>query len=87
MCVSPFLASFYITRQLSVRLQEIDSATRAAISRVSNIILVLARHHVPLVDTILTEAYDWVIEQGISIADILSDEIGESMVLSVTAEL
>jgi hypothetical protein len=36
---------------------------------------------------ILNDAYDWVIEQGISTADILLGETGESMVLSVTAQL
>jgi len=66
---------------------DIDNATRAAISRVSNIILVLAGHHVPLTDMILNNAYDWVLEQGISTADILLGETGESMVLSVTAQL
>ncbi|KAG8956879.1 exosome non-catalytic core subunit rrp4 [Tulasnella sp. 419] len=65
---------------------DIDDATRAAISRVSNIIRVLARHSVPLTDLIMAEAYDWAMEQeGYGIKDILSDEYAEAMVVAVTS--
>jgi len=65
----------------------IDSATRSAISRVSNIITILARHNVPLTDSILNEAYDWAIEQGVTVTEILTEDVGEAMVLSVTAQI
>ncbi|KAI0331145.1 exosome complex exonuclease rrp4 [Cubamyces sp. BRFM 1775] len=61
----------------------IDDATRIAISRVSNIIKVLAAHFVPLTDTILLEAYEWVVEQEGNVQDLLSDEFGENMVASL----
>ncbi|KAH9901022.1 exosome complex exonuclease rrp4 [Cubamyces lactineus] len=61
----------------------IDDATRIAISRVSNIIKVLAAHFVPLTDTILLEAYEWVVEQEGNVKDLLSDEFGETMVASL----
>lgn len=68
-------------------MQPISTATRAAISRVSNIIVVLARYHVPLSDTILNEAYDWVIEQEVEVAEILSEEVAEAMVLYITSQV
>ncbi|KAI0665175.1 exosome complex exonuclease rrp4 [Cubamyces menziesii] len=61
----------------------IDDATRIAVSRVSNIIKVLAAHFVPLTDTILLEAYEWVVEQEGNVKDLLSDEFGETMVASL----
>ena len=64
--------------------QVIDDATRAAISRVSNIIRVLAAHFVPLTDAILLEAYEWAVEQESSgVKDMLNDEVAESMVASI----
>ena len=64
-------------------MQDIDDATRAAISRVSNIIKVLAAHFVPLTDAVLLEAYEWAIEQEEGVQDLLSDEAGESMIASI----
>ncbi len=63
--------------------QTIDDATRVAISRVSNIIRVLTAHFVPLSDTILLEAYEWVVEQESDVRDVLSDELGENLVASL----
>ncbi|KAH9946041.1 exosome complex exonuclease rrp4 [Epithele typhae] len=61
----------------------IDDATRAAISRVSNIIRILAAHFVPLTDAILLEAYEWVVEQESTVKDLLNDEFGDNMVASI----
>jgi len=62
---------------------DIDNATRIAISRISNIIRVLADHFIPLNDTILLEAYEWVIEQEGEIKDLLGDA-GEALVAAVS---
>ncbi|KAI9070386.1 exosome complex exonuclease rrp4 [Trametes sanguinea] len=67
----------------SNRNDAIDDATRVAISRVSNIIKVLAAHFVPLTDTVLLEAYEWVVEQESHVKDLLSDEFGENLVASL----
>jgi exosome complex component RRP4 len=64
---------------------DIDPSIRTAISRVTNIIRVLANYSVPLSDTILVAAYDWVIEQGVSVKDLLTADVGEALVASVTA--
>ena len=63
--------------------QDIDDATRAAISRVSNIIKILASHFVPLTDGVLLEAYEWAVEQENSVKDLLSDEVGENLVANI----
>ena len=63
--------------------QVIDDATRAAISRVSNIIKVLAAHFVPLTDVVLLEAYEWAVEQENSVKDLLSEEVGENLVANI----
>ncbi|KAI0374989.1 exosome complex exonuclease rrp4 [Pilatotrama ljubarskyi] len=67
----------------SNRNDEIDEATRIAVARVSNIIKVLAAHFVPLTDTILLEAYEWLVEQESNIKDLLGDELGENLVASL----
>lgn len=64
---------------------DIDMETRSAISRVSNLISIFARHSVPLTDTILAEAYDWAVQQEMTPADLLRTDVGESMVAMVTA--
>ena len=63
--------------------QDIDDATRTAISRVSNIIKVLAAHFVPLTDVVLLEAYEWAVEQENSVKDLLSEEVGENLVANI----
>ncbi|KAF8629047.1 hypothetical protein AX15_003547 [Amanita polypyramis BW_CC] len=62
---------------------EIDSSTRVAISRVSNIIRVLASYSVPLSDTVLLEAYDWIMEQEGDVNDILREDLGAGLVAAV----
>jgi len=63
----------------------IDDATRAAISRVSNIIKVLAGHFVPLSDTTLLEAYEWVVECECSVKDILQQDIADALITSISS--
>ncbi|ELU43399.1 exosome complex exonuclease rrp4 [Rhizoctonia solani AG-1 IA] len=65
--------------------EPIDTTTSRAIIRVCNIIRVLARHHVPLTDHLIEQAYEWVIDQNIEIVDILNEENGESLVANVPA--
>ncbi|KAF5369894.1 hypothetical protein D9758_001051 [Tetrapyrgos nigripes] len=67
----------------SNRNDDIDDSTRMAISRVTNLILVLASHSVPLTDAVLLDAYEWSIEQDAHIKDLLQDEIGEALVTSI----
>jgi exosome complex component RRP4 len=64
-------------------LQEIDTSTRNAIARVSNIIRILASHCIALTDTILLEAYDWAIEQESDVNDLLQDDFGSALVVAV----
>ncbi|KIM88208.1 hypothetical protein PILCRDRAFT_814112 [Piloderma croceum F 1598] len=68
----------------SNRNDEIDSATRIAISRVTNIIRVLAAHFVPLTDVLLLESYEWAIEQEGEPMDLLHDDVGEALVHAIT---
>ena len=65
--------------------QPIDPSTRAAISRVSNIITSLARGNVPLTDVLLSEAYDWAVEQDIETTQLLSEDVAESMITTLSA--
>lgn len=64
---------------------EIDEPTRTAISRVTNIIRVLASHFVPLTDTVLLEMYEWTIEHEGSVTDLLKEEFGDAMVASISS--
>jgi len=64
---------------------DIDVATRTAIARVSNIIRALARHSIPLTDVLLVEAYDWAIDQDISVKDLSAEETSEAMVAAITS--
>lgn len=67
-------------------LQDIDSATRTAISRVTNIIRILSRHSIPLTDSIIAQAYDWAMEQDNNeVKEMLADDYGELMVQALLA--
>ena len=65
--------------------QTIDPSTRAAISRVSNIITSLARSNVPLTDVLLNEAYDWAVEQDVKTTQLLNEDVAETMVIALSA--
>ena len=80
--VSPELYLFQNTT--NVALQDIDGATRSAISRVGNIISILAAHFVALTDAILLEAYEWAVEQG-EVKDLLQQDVGEALVAAISA--
>jgi len=64
---------------------DIDDTTRAAISRVTNIIRVLASHFVPLTDMLLIEAYDWAVDQEGGVKDLLSEDFGDGLVTSLAS--
>jgi exosome complex component RRP4 len=64
--------------------QDIDSSTRSAISRVTNIIRVLSSHFVPLTDTLLLEAYEWSVEHEGDVKDLLQEDIGDALVATIT---
>ncbi|SJL03371.1 related to Exosome complex component rrp4 [Armillaria ostoyae] len=63
----------------------IDDFTRIAISRVTNIIRVLATRFIPLSDIILLKAYEWVLEQEGDVKDLLQEDIGDALVASITS--
>ena len=66
--------------------KDIDSATRTAISRVSNIVKILAAHFIPLSDTLLLDAYAWTMEQEASdVKRLLLEEYGDALVAAVAA--
>ena len=65
--------------------EDIDVATRTAISRVCNIIRVLSAHFVPLTDTILSEAYEWLAQQDGDAKDLMQDDFGHTLVTTVSA--
>ena len=54
-----------------------------AISRVSNIVRVLADHFVPLTDSLLLEAYELVTEQEGDIKDLLQEDVGDALVAAL----
>ena len=60
-------------------------STRNAISRVTNIIQVLSSHFVPLLDTILLEAYEWTLEHESGSVDLLQKDFGDALVSSLTS--
>lgn len=64
-------------------LKDIDVATRTAIARIGSIIRLLADHFVPLTDTRLLEAYDWVIEQDVDTKDLIHGDVGDALIAIV----
>jgi len=65
--------------------QEIDESTRAAISRVTQIIRILTSRFIPLSDTLLLEAYEWTVEHGHDVKDLLNQDFGDALVASITS--
>lgn len=55
--------------------------------RVTNIIKVLAGHYVPITDSVLRQAFDWVVEQGVETKDLLHDDVAELLVAAVTNQM
>lgn len=64
--------------------KNIDNATRAAISRVSNIIRLFADNFVPLTDALLLEAYEWVIEQEGDAKYLLLGDAGDALITAMS---
>ena len=69
--------------QRSDLLQDIDDATRTAIARVSNIIRVLGSRSLPITDTSVLEAYEWVVEQDSNVRDLLLEDVTDTMIAAV----
>jgi exosome complex component RRP4 len=72
--------------QRSDLLQDIDDATRTAIARVSNIIRVLASRSLPITDTIVLEAYEWVVEHDSDVKDLFLEDVTDAMIAAVTSQ-
>lgn len=51
----------------------------------TNIILVLASHFVPLTDSLLVEAYAWAVEREESTTDLLQEDFGDALVMSLSS--
>ncbi|EPT00972.1 hypothetical protein FOMPIDRAFT_1023524 [Fomitopsis schrenkii] len=64
---------------------DIDDATRLAVSRVSNIIRILAAHFIPLTDTLLLDAYEWAVEQEGDVKELLQADTGDAMIATIAA--
>ncbi|PPQ71891.1 hypothetical protein CVT24_006865 [Panaeolus cyanescens] len=64
---------------------DIDESTRMAISRVTNIIRVLASHFIPLTDAIMLEAYEWTVEQEGGPKSILQEDVGDALIAFLAA--
>ncbi|KAF9649208.1 exosome complex exonuclease rrp4 [Thelephora ganbajun] len=63
--------------------EAIDAPTRMAVSRVTNLIKVLASHFVPLSDVILLEAYEWAVENDVEVKDLTQPDICEGLIATV----
>ena len=57
-----------------------------AISRVTNLITVLASYSIPLSDMILLDAYDWSLEQDGDVKDLLHEDVGDALVATLLAK-
>lgn len=66
-----------------ISIQDIDSATRVAIARVSNVIRVLARAFIPITDSILVEAYEWAVDQDCDVKGLLQADNADSLIAAV----
>lgn len=65
--------------------QEMDDSTGIAITRVTNIIRVLASHFIPLTDALLVEGYDWAVEHHEQAKDLLQEDVGDALVSVISA--
>jgi len=63
-----------------MQIQDIDEITRTAISRVTNIVRILASHFKPLTDTLLMEVYDWTVSQVGGVRDLLTEDSSNVLV-------
>ncbi|KAF8826730.1 hypothetical protein HHX47_DHR5000911 [Lentinula edodes] len=70
----------------SNRNDDIDDSTRMAISRVTNLIIILASRSIPLTDTILLDAYDWSLEQEGDVKDLLQEDASDALVTTILAK-
>jgi len=56
-----------------------------AVSRVTNLIKVLASHFVPLSDVVLLEACEWAVENDVEVKDLMQPDACEALVATVDA--
>jgi len=56
-----------------------------AVSRVTNLIKVLAGHFVPLSDVVLLEAYGWAVENDVEVKDLTQPGVCEVLIVTVGA--
>lgn len=71
---------------MTLATQSIDTQTRSSISLITNLIQALAARNVPLTDTLLSAAYDYVIENDVGVVDVLRDEdVGDRIVEGLMA--
>ena len=54
-----------------------------AVSRVTNLIKVLASHFVPLSDVILLEAYAWAVDNDVEVRDLTQPDVCEALIATV----
>ncbi len=57
--------------------------SRIAIALVSNLIVLLARHSLPLTDSMLLSAYNWVTNSGLTAAALLQRDVEEDLLRNV----
>ena len=65
-------------------MQDIPPEGRRAISTVANIIQSLALHNIPLSDTLISSAYEWLLSQTDEEQGMVSADTGRRMVEEVT---
>lgn len=63
--------------------QAINAPTRMAVSRVTNLIKILAGHFVPLSDVVLLEAYEWAVENDVEVKDLMQPDVCEALIATV----
>ena len=57
-----------------------------AVSRVTNLITILAAHSIPLTDAVLLDAYEWSLEQEGDVKDLLQEDVGDALVATILAK-
>ena len=65
-----------------ITLQEISQASRLAISQVANLIMLFARYSIPLSDTLLSDAYAWCRDNGLTKSGQMMDKDMEKRCLT-----
>ncbi|KAH7105943.1 hypothetical protein BKA62DRAFT_747802 [Auriculariales sp. MPI-PUGE-AT-0066] len=73
---------------ITAHLQNIDSGTREAIARVSNIIRVAADRFIPVLsDTLLDAAYEWSVDENYTVKELLHEDVADQLASILTVRL